>query len=232
MILFSLLCLNMIFFYHLWKFPQYIFNRKKVTAILVFGSSPPSPFFFRILWGLNTISKILEKLCIGAPQTSHQSIKQFVYFPVSLSSVSQHGNCTVEDSVRCLLLNRRQANNVSCRLGPIGCFCYYWSRNPDSSSEVKFRRRRQIIVLDFFLHHWSMAACEIRWHQLNSSQMWVRRSSEQCPRALDVYCLRSTRCKRHSFVWGVVSSICRRHTVIHQCATEVVHYSIGQAGQV
>ena len=54
-----------------------------------------------------------------------------------------------------------------------------------------------------------MSTCEIWWHQLNSTQMWVWRSAGQCPWVPAVYCLlRSTRCKRHSFVRGVVSSIC------------------------
>ena len=57
---YSAYCVQRWLFYHLWKFNQYIFNRKKVTAILVFGSfSPPFTvnvsFFFRTLWGLNVI---------------------------------------------------------------------------------------------------------------------------------------------------------------------------------
>ena len=55
---YSAYCVQRWFFYHLWKFHQYIFNGKKVTAILVFGSFPP-PFtvnvsFFSgpLVWGL------------------------------------------------------------------------------------------------------------------------------------------------------------------------------------
>ena len=136
------------------------------------GMDPESVSSYRPISNLNTISKILEKLFMARLKPHISRSRNFSYISVSLSSVSQHGNGTIEDSGRCLLLDRCQANNVSCRLRPpIGCFRYYRSRNTDSSFEVKFRHGRRIIVLDFFLPHRSMAACEIRWHQLNSSQM-------------------------------------------------------------